>query len=61
MGKWDSLFSGEESACQFRGHGFNPWSRKIPHALGQLSLCATTIEAHVLWGSQAANYESSCT
>ena len=28
--------------CQCRGHGFNPWSGKIPHAVGQLSLCATT-------------------
>ena len=25
--------SGKESACQCRGHGFDPWSRKIPHAL----------------------------
>ena len=25
-------FSGEESACQCRRHGFDPWSRKIPHA-----------------------------
>ena len=26
------------SACQCRGHGFDPWSRKIPHAMEQLSL-----------------------
>ena len=26
------------------GHGFDPWSRKIPHAAEQLSLCATTTE-----------------
>lgn len=26
------------------GHGFNPCSRKIPHAAGQLSPCATTNE-----------------
>ena len=25
-----------------------PWSRKIPHALGQLSLCTTTIETELL-------------
>ena len=25
--------------------GFYPWSRKIPHALEQLTLCATTTEA----------------
>ena len=25
-----------------QGHGFNPWSRKIPCAMGQLNPCATT-------------------
>ena len=29
---------------QRRGHGFEPWSGKIPHAAEQLSLCATTTE-----------------
>ena len=24
------------------GHGFEPWSGKIPHAVEHLSLCATT-------------------
>ena len=24
--------------------GFKPWSRKIPHAAEQLSMCATTTE-----------------
>ena len=38
-------YSDKESACQCRGHGFDPWSRKIPHALGQLSPCSTTTEA----------------
>ena len=36
--------SGWESACQCRGHGFEPWSGKIPHAVEQLSPCATTTE-----------------
>ena len=36
--------SGWESACQCRGHGFNPWCGKIPHAAEQLSPCATTTE-----------------
>ena len=27
---------GFESACQRRGHGFDPWSGKIPHAAEQL-------------------------
>lgn len=25
-------------------HGFDPWSRKISHALEELSQCTTTIE-----------------
>ena len=36
--------SGKESACQCRGHGFEPWSGKIPHAVEQLSPCTTTTE-----------------
>ena len=36
--------SGQESACQCRGHGFEPWSGKIPHATEQLSPCTTTTE-----------------
>ena len=39
--------SGEDSACQCRGHRSHPWSGKIPHAEGQLSLCAPTTEAHM--------------
>ena len=27
-----------------RGHGFDPWSGKIPHAVEQLSPCAKTTE-----------------
>ena len=29
------------SVCQCRGCRFNSWSKKIPHATGQLSPCAT--------------------
>ena len=29
---------------QMQGHGFEPWSGKIPHAAEQLSLCITTTE-----------------
>ena len=36
--------SGWESACRCRGHGFEPWSRKIPHATEQLGPWATTTE-----------------
>ena len=33
---WASLcFSGKESSCQRRRHGFDPWSGKIPHAVEQ--------------------------
>ena len=27
-----------------QGHEFNPWSRKIPHAMGQLSQLSATTE-----------------
>ena len=40
--------SEEESAFQCRGHRFNPWSNKIPHALEQVSPWATTTEPTVL-------------
>ena len=36
-----------ESTCQGTGHRINPWSRKIPHAGGQLSLWATATEVRV--------------
>ena len=36
--------SGWESACRCRGHGFEPWSGKIPHAADQLGPWATTTE-----------------
>ena len=36
--------SGKESAFQCRGHGFDPWSGKIPHAVEQLSPSTTTTE-----------------
>ena len=40
--------SGKQPACQCRRPGFDPWSGKIPHAAGQLSLCITTTEP-VFW------------
>ena len=36
--------SGKESACQCRRQGFDAWSRRIPHAMEQLSPDATTTE-----------------
>ena len=36
--------SGGESTCQFRRHGFDPWSGRIPHASEQLSPCGPTTE-----------------
>ena len=36
--------SGWESAHQCRGHGFEPWSGRIPHATEQLNPCATAAE-----------------
>ena len=38
------VHSGWESACQCRGHGFEPWSGRIPHAAEQLGPWATTTE-----------------
>ena len=42
-----------------RGHGFGPWSAKIPHAREQLSLCTTTSEASTL-ESVLQNKRSHC-
>ena len=36
--------SGKEFTLQCRGHWFNPWSRKIPYAVGQLSPGIATAE-----------------
>ena len=36
--------SGWESACQCRGHRFEPWSGKVPHAADQLGPWATITE-----------------
>ena len=41
--------SGWESACQCRGHGFEPWSGRIPHAVEQLGPWATTTEPACIW------------
>ena len=43
---------GKEPTCQYRRQGFSLWSGKIPHALEQISPCATTIEP-VLHGLEA--------
>ena len=40
--------SGQESACQCRGHKFDLWSGKIPHAARQLSPCVMSTEACAL-------------
>ena len=48
--------SGKESSCRWR-HEFDPWSRKIPYAAEQLSLCTTTIEP-ALWSPGTANTEA---
>ena len=51
--------SGEESVWQWRGHGFYPWSRRIPHTAEQLSLCTTTTEP-VLQSPWATTTELTC-
>ena len=45
----------KKSACQCRRHGLNPWFRKIPHTLEQLSSCTTIIELCAL-ESRSGNY-----
>ena len=55
--------SDKEPACQCRGHEFDPWSRKIPHAMGQQSLWATTLEptlprAHALQQEKPLQWEA---
>ena len=37
--------SGHESVLQCSGYKSDSWSRKIPHATGQLSLCTMTTES----------------
>ena len=48
--------SGKKSACQCRRHGFDPWSRKVQHAVKQLSLHISTIEP-LHWSPRAASAE----
>ena len=51
--------SGKESTCQGRRHRFNPWSRKIPHVMEQLSPCTTTTGSVCL--SLGATTTEACT
>ena len=59
--------SGQESACQCRGRGFNPWSGMIPQAAEQLGPCATSHWACALkprsrnYWAHLPNYCSPCT
>ena len=47
--KW---FSGREYTLPCRGQVFHPWSGRIPHAVEQLNLCATTTEPVLYnWGA----------
>ncbi|KAJ8778854.1 hypothetical protein J1605_013088 [Eschrichtius robustus] len=48
-----------ESTCQCRRHGFDPWSGKIPHAVEQVSLCATAAEP-ALWSTRTTATEPVC-
>ena len=53
-------FSGYESTCQCRAHGFNPWFVKILHASGQLSRYTVTTEPECLQ-PVPCNKRSPCT
>ena len=46
-------YNEQKSSCQCRGHGFNPWSGKIPHVAEQLSPCDTTNEPTCYWSPWA--------
>ncbi|XP_059742049.1 sequestosome-1-like [Bos taurus] len=47
----------KESTCHCRKHGFDTWSGKIPHAVGQLS-SRDTATGPVLWSAGAAATEA---
>ena len=47
---------GKESICQGRRHRFESWVWKIPHAVEQLSPCATMTEP-VIWSLGASTTE----
>ena len=45
---WESrAFPGGPVGENPRGHGFDPWSKKVPRAVEQLNLGTTTTEARV--------------
>lgn len=46
---------GQESTCQCRRHGFDPWPGKISRAVEQLS--GTTTTESVLWSLGATTAE----
>ena len=52
-------YSGQESTCQCRGHRFDRWSRKMPHAQEQLSPCTATTEP-MLQSPRATSTEAMC-
>ena len=47
MGSFPGIPVVKNLPCNARD-GFDPWSRKSPHAVAQLSLCNTTIEPALL-------------
>ena len=52
-------YRGYRPACQCRGHEFDPWSGKIPHARAQLGPFTTTTEP-APWSPHAATTEAIC-
>ena len=54
-----SWLSGEESACQFRRHRFDPWPERTPHAMEQPSPCAATTKS-APYSPEAATPEAHC-
>ena len=51
--------SGKEPACQYKRHGFDPWSEEILRAMEQLTPCTATT-APLLQSLGAATTEPTC-
>ena len=57
--------SGWESSCQCRGHGFDPWSGRIPHATTKpvchnYCACALELVSHNYWALMPQLLKPAC-
>ena len=63
---YKNIYSGISPVAQWirihllmQGHGFDPWSGKVPHATEQVTPCTTTTEP-ALYSSHATTTEPAC-